>query len=218
MRPEPYRKINFLSRKKKDELNLQKLKSEAEQGREYGFIKKSKKPTEVEPGKVAKTRGSVVKSTVVNTPSKINPPHGSFEMRLTAGKTNMKYEPMDVRTGHKEYGPESLTKATPDFIKKAQSERKEIVYKKDLPYRAGEWKKTTTPDKLSSSLSFTKGTVSPGKTVAKIDVTNPSVSSLSKSNSKGPMRKLPRVEWLNKKESQKHITPERRRKKKESGY
>lgn len=68
------------------------------------------------------------------------------------------YKPVDVRTGKAEYGKESATKPTPEFIKKAQSGRVDTIVgkggsqgKEGLSYAAGV--RTTTPDKVTSSFT-----------------------------------------------------------------
>lgn len=215
--PKPFRKFNFLSRKKKDELNLAHMKSEAAAGRDYAFVKKSNKPMDVG-GKIATKRGTVVLSDVSREPLKIKKPSVSFEMRLTAGKTNRKYEPVDVRTGHVAYGPESLTKPVPEFIKEARAKKKDIVYKGGLPYRAGEWVETRTPDISGSSMKFTKADIKPASSSVRVKVMPSSVAKLSEDDGTRKKRRMYRVPWLNPRSTQEHITPERRRKKKEAGY
>lgn len=73
----------------------------------------------------------------------------SASLTFEKGKETRSYAPADVRTGHKEYGKESATKPTPDFVKKAQSAKQDIVYKNGIPYRAGHKTVTKEPDKIS---------------------------------------------------------------------
>lgn len=74
------------------------------------------------------------------------------EFKIERGTTS--YKPKDVRTGHPEYGKESATNPTPQFVKRAQQARVESVLGKGKPegepgltYAAGV--RTTTPDKFS---------------------------------------------------------------------
>lgn len=211
----PYSKINLLSRKEKDKRNMEFMKDRVSEGKSYSFIKKSNKPMELPSGKVATRRGTQISGTsttvIKKEPTVSQPPH----MTIHRGKTTKTYEPADVRTGHKAYGKESSTKPTPEFIKKAQSEKKDIVHKNGLPYRAGYTKTHTEPDRVTSTISHSPGKLS----MEKKEVYKSQAPVASSGNSGSlPKRKMPRVEWLRNKDSKGGISPERRRKKTESGY
>lgn len=130
-------------------------------------------------------------------------------------KTTKTYTPDDVRTGAKEYGKESSTKPTPEFIRKAQSEGKQIVKKDGLPFRAGrveyehEYKMNTPISKPDVKALKLNSTTTPKATPIKR-------AAPAQQFGKAPARKMPRVEYLRNKDS---VTKfEKKRPKKQSGY
>lgn len=210
----PYPKFNLLSRKKKDEKNLDAMKKAMSSGGSYSFIKKSKKPLEVAPGKVATKRGSEVKGSSKTT-SKFSGPPAKVTSGVAIGKTTKDYTPADVRTGHAAYGKESKTKPTPQFVKDAQAKKQDIVHKGGKPYRAGFTTIKKEPDQFKMSVKTTMPKLE-RKTTETVTVKNPKPK-----GSRGesfPKRKIPRVEFLRNKDAKGVTTGERKRKKTQSGY
>jgi hypothetical protein len=105
-------------------------------------VAKPPKKKKQQPMKPAAAPVAVVKKT------------GSPQISVERGTSS--YKPTDVRTGHSAYGKESMTKPTPEFIKKAQRSGVETVVGKGgsdgvkgLTYAAGT--RTSTPDKINVS-------------------------------------------------------------------
>lgn len=109
------------------------------------------------------------------------------------GEEKTKYRKEDVRTGDPRYGKESATKPTPDFIKKAQAAKVDVVHRDGKPYRAGHSETTKNPDK------HIKIKIKPDlRMVKKTPIATPGVGGNKKEQSFGPnkKRRLERVEWL----------------------
>lgn len=155
----PYGKINLLSRKKRDQKNVAFLNKKLEEGGSHTFEKKSNKPMEVVKGTFIAKRGTKV-SGGSKTEFKKDPSTTETKTVVTPGKVTKSYEPADVRTGSPKYGKESLTKPTPQFIKDAQAEKKDIVTKNNLDYRAGYTKETKSPDQVSTTTKLVPGKIS----------------------------------------------------------
>lgn len=133
---------------------------------------------------------------------------------VTRVKTSKKYTPEDARTGAPSYGRESLTRPTPSFITKAQSEKKDIVKKGGKPFRAG---RTEHEHEYRLALNIEK----PDVKSLKVTQTTPKVAPVAgKTKQKFgilPKRNMERVDYLRNKDAR-GISKERRRPKKESGY
>lgn len=81
-------------------------------------------------------------------------PSSSVDLDFQRGKTTKTYTPSDVRTGDVRYGKEGSGE-TPDFVKKAQAAKQDIVHHKEKPYRAGFTTETKTPEKVSIRIKST---------------------------------------------------------------
>jgi hypothetical protein len=92
---------------------------------------------------------------------------GSVSLKAERQPIKKTYTPETANTGHPAYGKESKTAPVPKFVRDAQKKKQDIVYKNDLPYRAGRTKiedpgaKLTTVQKVPTlEFKFPKGTSS----------------------------------------------------------
>jgi hypothetical protein len=109
--------------------------------------------------KTPKKKKDPAKTTTVHVREKVGkaPDKSKDGVTMTAkkGETKKTYAAQDVRTGHKEYGKESKTKPTPQFIKDAQDKKKEIVIKNGKPYRAGTSTEKHEGPRLATKMNIT---------------------------------------------------------------
>lgn len=117
-------------------------------------------------------------------------------LHFQRGKSKTEFKPADVRTGDKDYGPESSTKPTPEFVKKAQSAGVDVVHKGGLSYRAGHSTTTTTPDTHTTKIHDTPSIPKRAKGKYETMQTQQSTAAIRQKSSPGPKRRLPRVDWL----------------------
>jgi hypothetical protein len=121
-------------------------------------------------------------------------PMSEVHLGHEVGKTKKTYTPADIRTGDERYGKESASKATPDFVKKAQGAKQDIVHHKDKPYRAGHTTETSTPAKVKIKVRSTPS-IHMHKTVP--DNSKTAAEIRAKGGNAGK-RKLPHVDYLEK--------------------
>jgi hypothetical protein len=117
-------------------------------------------------------------------------------MEFKRGGETRTYTKSDVRTGDKAYGKESSTKPTPEFIKKAQAAKVDIVHKDGLSYRAGHTKTEKKKDthhvkiKLTPHLKMVKSVPHTGSSTTK------GMDEIRQKSGSGPKRRMERVNWL----------------------
>lgn len=151
-------------------------------------------------------------SMIKKTP---DPKKPSFSVMRT--KTTKSYNPEDARTGAPSYGKESATKPAPEFIKKAQAEKKDIVNKDGKAFRSG---RTSFEHDYAMSVNMEKPDVKSLKVPEKsFSVIKKEKVAPARNSGKVPVRKMERVNYLQGKNPGKLSSFEgRKRPKKESGY
>lgn len=107
------------------------------------ITRQERKTGMIDPSKVAKMKTMIVSK---NKPGS-NAGASSVELHHERGKTTKTYTPADIRTGDERYGKEG-SGDTPDFIKRGQAAKQDIVHHNDKPYRAGYTQESKTPDKV----------------------------------------------------------------------
>lgn len=195
---EPFKKINFLSRKAKDERNAAKLESTLQTGGKYSFRKRSNKPMKVG-GKTVATRGSVVTGESKKTPAMVGSGKFSSEQSMQRGATSRSYQAKEIETGHPAYGKAvAISKRNPgltEALKKAQMQKKDVAEYKGKPYKAGTTTVTKQPDKFKTSTSYK----SPGLMFTEkksVSVQKPGGASMARSKGSDSKRRLKHVEYL----------------------
>lgn len=127
-----------------------------------------------------------------------NPPKKtSATLHFKRGKVKKTFTPTDVRTGDKNYGPESSNKPTPGFIKDAQRAKVDVVHKDNgLSYRAGHTTETKEPDshQVKTTISGHIPKRQPGE-YEKL-MTRKKTAEIRQKSAPGPKRRMPRVKWL----------------------
>lgn len=121
-------------------------------------------------------------------------PSSEVHLGHEMGKTKKTYTPTDIRTGDSRYGKESASKATPDFVKKAQSAKQDIVHHKNKPYRAGTTTEESTPAKVKIRIKST-----PAIHMHKqVPVTGTPAAEIRQKGGSAKKRRLPHVPYLEK--------------------
>jgi hypothetical protein len=127
----------------------------------------------------------------MNKPEKDTP----AEMKFGHGATKKTYIRKDVRTGDPNYGKESKTKPTPEFVQKAQRAGVDTAEKNGKSYAAGETKSVKTPDKHQVKIKVTpefRMHVPHGKSKE----SGAGKNQIDQKFAGGPKRRLERVAWL----------------------
>ncbi len=148
---------------------------------------------ERESGMIDKSKIAPSKTMVI----KLNKPTGKSggTLDFKHGAVKKTFQKQDVRTGDPNYGKESATKPTPEFVKKAQSAGAEHAEREGKSYAAGKATHVKNPD------THIKIKIHPEM---KMVVRKPSTASetgagkedIHQKNSPGPKRRLERVAWL----------------------
>lgn len=120
----------------------------------------------------------------------------SVTLKFQRGKHKKSFQKADVRTGDPSYGKESLTKATPEFISKAQKSGVDVVHHEGKAYRAGYETIHKTPD--SHSVEIDSKPSIPKRAPSQMEVmqTRQSTDNIRQKSGTPTKRRLPRVEWL----------------------
>ena len=148
-------------------------------------------------------------NTAMASYSTIDPPDKKSKVKLhfQRGKTKRIFKSADVRTGDPSYGPESKTKDTPEFVKKAQKAGADVAEHNGKPYRAGYTTITKEPDKHSVTIDHTPSIPKRAPSGVEMSARKKKMSEIRQKYGAGKKRRLDRVEWL-----------EGRNKKTESGH
>lgn len=123
-------------------------------------------------------------------------PDEPAQMQMKHGATKKTYTKKDVRTGDPNYGKESKTKPTPEFVKKAQRAGADHAEKNGKSYAAGETKHVKKPDHHSVRIKITpvlKMHQIHGTTVKE---TGAGKDKIKQNFGQGPKRRMERVKWL----------------------
>lgn len=120
----------------------------------------------------------------------------SVTLHFQKGKTKKTFKAADVRTGHAEYGAESKTKPTPDFVKKAQAAQVDVIHRDGKPYRAGHTTEHKESDTHATRLDHTPTIPKRAKSNYETMKTQQSTAEIRQKSGSPMKRRLPRVEWL----------------------
>jgi len=118
-------------------------------------------------------------------------PGSSVHLSHEIGKTKKSYTPADVRTGDARYGKEGGGSA-PEFVKKAQAAKQDIVHHQGKPYRAGHTQESKSPDKVSVKIRM-KPEIRMHK---QVPVTGTPAAEIRAKGGSAKKRRLPHVEYL----------------------
>ena len=151
------------------------------------ITRRERKTGMIDPAKLPKTKTKLVTMHREK-------PTSSVDLSHEIGRTKKTYKPADVRTGDPRYGKESMTKDTPDFVKRAQAAKQDIVHHEGKPYRAGHTSVSTDPLKVKIRIS-TKPDIRMHQTVP--DTSTPA-SEIRQKGGKAKKRRLPHVDYLEK--------------------
>jgi hypothetical protein len=157
-------------------------------GKKIRITRQERKSGQIDKSKVPATKTKVV---AMNKPEKDTP----AEMKFGHGATKKVYVKKDVRTGDPNYGKESKTKPTPDFVKKAQRAGVDNAEKGGKSYAAGESKHTKTPDKHRVHVKVTP-IMNMHVPHGKHKETGKGMDQIRQESGPSKKRRLERVQWL----------------------
>jgi hypothetical protein len=157
-------------------------------GKKIRISRKEQKSGQISTDKIQVKR----KVVAMNKPEADTP----AKMEFKHGNTKKSYTKKDVRSGDPNYGKESKSKPTPEFVKKAQRAGVDTAEKNGKAYAAGETKSTKTSDQHKVRIKVTpvmKMHQIHGHTVKDQPAAK---SNINQNFGKGPKRRLERVKWL----------------------
>lgn len=153
------------------------------------ITRKERKSGQIDKSKLPPTRTKVVQ---LNKSVKEEP----AQMQFKHGSESRGYEKRDVRTGDPNYGKESSTNPTPDFVKKAQAARAEYAEKNNKSYAAGKATVTKKPDTHSVKIKINPDLAMHKPVANKTDERGAGKGNLNQKFSKPSKRLIKRVPWL----------------------
>lgn len=157
-------------------------------GKKIRITRQERKSGQIDSSKIPATKTKIV---AMNKPEKDTP----AEMKFGHGATKKVYVKKDVRSGDPNYGKESKTKNTPEFVKKGQRAGVEEVEHKGKSYAAGENKSTKTTDVHKVNVKVTP-ILNMHVPHGKNKETGKSLDQIRQENGPAKKRRLERVSWL----------------------